>query len=52
MEDVSLLKVLGWSLFIGLAWIGVLTIMYLTHNWILDKRARKKRKTVWELEEK
>ena len=52
MEEVSLLKVLGWSAFIGLAWIGALTIMYLSHNWIKDKRAAKKRKTVWELEEK
>ena len=52
MEEVTLLEVLAWSAFIGLACIGALTLIYLLHNWILDKRAAKKRKTVWELEEK
>ena len=52
MEEVTLLQVIGWSLFSGLSCIGALTLMYLSHNWILDKRSRKKRKTVWELEEK
>ena len=52
MEEVTLLQVLGWSAFIGLACIGALTLMYLLHNWILDKRASKKRKTVWEIPKK
>ena len=52
MEEVTLLEVLAWSAFIGLACIGALTLIYLLHNWILDKRASKKRKTVWELPEK
>ena len=52
MEEVSLLQTLGWSAFIGLAWIGALTLMYLSHNWIIARRARKKRKTVWEIPKK
>ena len=52
MEEVTLLQVLGWSLFSGLACIGALTLIYLLHNYIIDKRATKKRKTVWEIPKK
>tara|TARA_Y100000389_G_scaffold117988_1_gene115144 strand:- start:1470 stop:1628 length:159 start_codon:yes stop_codon:yes gene_type:complete len=52
MEEVTLLQVIGWSLFIGLACIGALTLMYLSHNWILDRRDTKRRKTVWEIPKK
>ena len=52
MEEVTLLQVIGWSLFTGLECIGALTLMYLSHNYILDLRQRKKRKTVWEIPKK
>ena len=51
-HEVTLLEVIVWSAFTGLACIGALTLMYLLHNWILDRRARKKRKTFWDLGEK
>lgn len=48
MEHVTLLQIIYWSLFIGLTCIGALTLIYLLHKWILDKRETKRRKKLFD----
>jgi hypothetical protein len=41
MEHVTLLQVIGWSLFSGLVCIGKLTLIYFLHNYIKDSVKQK-----------